>query len=157
MTSETNPVIAHANRLILLIALTLLAYANSFEGTFVFDDYHNIIEAETIRSVWPPTWNQGQRPWFYLSLALNYSIHKLDPFGYHLFNFAVHLAAGLFLFGLVRRTLALPIAAEQCRAGSESFASEMPLFWGGHSFPPKFTNNQQLWPATCLTRTLASL
>jgi len=132
MNSESNPVIAHANRLVLLIALTLLAYANSFDGSFVFDDYSNIIESETIRSVWPPTWNQGQRPWFYLSLALNYAIHELDPFGYHLFNFAIHLAAGLTLFGLVRRTLALPNVAEHYRARADSIALIVAAFWLVH-------------------------
>jgi len=132
MTLESKPIIAHANRLVLLIALTLLAYANSFDGVFVFDDYSNIIESETIRSVWPPTWNQGQRPWFYLSLAMNYAIHELDPFGYHLFNFAIHLGAGLTLFGLVRRTLALPNVAEHYRARADSIALIVAAIWLVH-------------------------
>lgn len=131
-TSESNPALAHANRLILLIALTLLAYANSFQGEFVFDDYSNIIESEKIRSLWPPTWNSGQRPWFYLSLALNYSIHELDSFGYHLFNFAVHLTAGLFLFGLVRRTLALPVVAEHYRNRADSIGLIVAAIWLVH-------------------------
>jgi hypothetical protein len=97
-------------------------YSNSFQGAFVFDDYSNIIESEKIRSLWPPTWFSGQRPWFYLSLALNYSTHELDPFGYHFFNFAVHLAAGLTLFGLVRRTLALPNVTERYRDRADSIA-----------------------------------
>lgn len=131
-TSGSNPALAHANRLVVLIALTLLAYANSFQGEFVFDDYSNIIESEKIRSLWPPTWNSGQRPWFYLSLALNYSIHELDPFGYHLFNFAVHLAAGLFLFGLVRRTLALPVVDQHYHNRADSIGLTVAAIWLVH-------------------------
>jgi len=82
--------------------------------------------------LWPPTWFSGQRPWFYLSLALNYSAHELDPFGYHLFNFAVHLAAGLTLFGLVRRTLALPNVAERYRDRADSIALIVAAIWLVH-------------------------
>jgi Flp pilus assembly protein TadD len=132
MNSESRPALAHANRLVFLIALTLMAYANSFQGEFVFDDYPNILESEKIRSLEPSTWNSGQRPWFYLSLALNYSIHELDPFGYHLFNFAVHLAAGLTLFGLVRGTLALPAVAERYRDRADSIALIVAAVWLVH-------------------------
>ncbi len=107
-------------------------YSNSFQGAFVFDDYSNIIESEKIRSLWPPTWFSGQRPWFYLSLALNYSTHELDPFGYHFFNFAVHLAAGLTLYGLVRRALALPNVAERYRDRADSFALIVAAIWLVH-------------------------
>ncbi|HEX3728296.1 MAG TPA: tetratricopeptide repeat protein, partial [Opitutaceae bacterium] len=47
----------------------------------------------------------GGRPLVNLSLALNYAAGGLHPEGYHALNLAVHLLAGLALFGLMRRTL----------------------------------------------------
>jgi tetratricopeptide (TPR) repeat protein len=43
-----------------------------------------------------------------LSLAANYALGGLDPFGYHLFNLLVHLAAVWLLFAVVRATLRSP-------------------------------------------------
>src|SRR5208337_2368430 len=39
-----------------------------------------------------------------LSLALNYAVSGFDVRGYHVTNLAIHLAAALLLFGIVRRT-----------------------------------------------------
>src|SRR6185369_8786768 len=45
------------------------------------------------------------RPLVNLSLALNYAISGSNVWSYHALNILIHLAAGLVLFGLVRRTL----------------------------------------------------
>ncbi|HXA79862.1 MAG TPA: tetratricopeptide repeat protein [Opitutaceae bacterium] len=45
------------------------------------------------------------RPIVNLSLAVNYAFGGLDPWGYHALNLAIHMLAGLVLFGVVRRTL----------------------------------------------------
>ena len=45
------------------------------------------------------------RPVLNLSLALNYAVSGCDVRGYHVTNLAIHLAAALLLFGIVRRTL----------------------------------------------------
>jgi tetratricopeptide (TPR) repeat protein len=42
---------------------------------------------------------------FRRSLALNWRLGGLDPWGYHLFNLAVHIGAAIALFAIVRRTL----------------------------------------------------
>lgn len=91
----------------ILTAATLFAYRSSFRGVFLFDDTQNIVENEWIRSQSPliPVITETNRPLLYLSFALNYRWGGLNPFGYHLFNVAVHLTAGLALFGVVRRTL----------------------------------------------------
>jgi prepilin-type N-terminal cleavage/methylation domain-containing protein len=90
------------------------AYANSWRGTWVFDDQQSIQDNPTIRRLFslgkvlaPPgdgATVQG-RPVLNLSLAFNYAIGALNPLGYHAVNWAIHLAASLVLFGLVRRTL----------------------------------------------------
>src|SRR6185312_4252239 len=47
----------------------------------------------------------GGRPFLNLSLALNQAFGGTNPWGYHALNLAIHVLAGLTLFGLVRRTL----------------------------------------------------
>jgi Flp pilus assembly protein TadD len=97
----------------ILIAAGLLAYANSFHGAFVYDDVNAIVDNPSIRIGWPP-WEAmlaplqstvAGRPVVNLTLALNYAVSGLNPWSYHAFNLAVHIANALLLFGLVRRTL----------------------------------------------------
>lgn len=44
------------------------------------------------------------RPFTRFTFALNYAHGKLDVFGYHAVNLAIHVCAALALFGLIRRT-----------------------------------------------------
>lgn len=101
---------------ILLCLSGLLAYQNSFQGVFLLDDYSCIVQNESIRSLestLQATRDQipaglWRRPVGRWSFALNYALGGLNPWGYHATNLAIHLAAGLLLMGLVRRTLQLP-------------------------------------------------
>jgi tetratricopeptide (TPR) repeat protein len=96
--------------------LALAAYWNSFSGTFVLDDTTSILGNTTIRHLWPigrvlsPPAHSGVggRPVINLSYAINYTLGGTTAWGYHMFNLAVHILAGLTLFGLVRRTLLRP-------------------------------------------------
>ncbi len=87
------------------------AYANSLSAPFIFDDIDAIRENPTIRSLgsaWsPPHEGSGvdSRPVVNVSFALNYAAGELNVRGYHATNLAIHLLAGLALFGVVRRTL----------------------------------------------------
>ncbi len=97
---------------LILVAAGILAYGNSFRGKFVYDDIRAIVNNPHIRQVLPLSksltgpWDSSvrDRPVVSLSLALNYAAGGLEPRGYHLFNLAVHLLAGLTLFGVLRRT-----------------------------------------------------
>lgn len=93
---------------VLLVFVGTAVYANSFTGVFVFDDVHAILGNGRIRRLWPigPIL-ACERPLVELSLAVNYALGGLQTAGYHAVNLAVHLIAGLALFGLVRRSLAL--------------------------------------------------
>ena len=107
-----------------LVLLGLAVYANSFRGVFVLDDHHAIVRNDRIHRLWPigPVL-RGPRPVVSLSLAVNYALGGCEVWGYHAFNLAVHLLAGLALLGVIRRTLlgrrlrdrfgqsALPLAA----------------------------------------------
>jgi tetratricopeptide (TPR) repeat protein len=98
-----------------IAAAGLGAYANSFSGAFVLDDVTSIVDNPTIRHLThvrailaPPAGNGltvGGRPLVNLSLAVNYAIGGTRVWSYHALNLAIHILAGLALFGIVRRTL----------------------------------------------------
>ncbi len=116
-TSDAKTLIAkryNAWAAALLIGAGITAYSGSLAGPFVFDDPSSITANATIRHLWPlwdvlatPQANvtvQG-RPLLNLSFAINYAVSGADVWSYHVLNLAIHLAAGLTLFGIVRRTL----------------------------------------------------
>ncbi len=91
----------------------LLAYYNSLTVPFVFDDKAAVLENPTIRHLsnirevlMPPTsGGVSGRPLVNLSLAVNYALGGTAVWGYHAFNLAIHILAGLTLFGILRQTL----------------------------------------------------
>jgi protein O-mannosyl-transferase len=99
----------------LLVLAALVAYQNSFSVPFLFDDTAAIVDNPTIRHLWPigePLSPPGGltvsgRPVLNLSFAVNHALGGLNVTGYHAVNLAIHILAGLTLFGLVRRTLEL--------------------------------------------------
>lgn len=98
---------------LVIIAFSFLAYANSFRVPFLFDDLNNILDNSTIRDLkdigrvfFPPASSGlGQRPIVNLTLAVNYAMSGEKVWSYHLFNLLIHTVAALALFGIVRRTL----------------------------------------------------
>jgi tetratricopeptide (TPR) repeat protein len=101
----------------ILVLATLAAYHHSWSAPFVLDDEGSILANPTlrhlgsIRDVLSPPVGGGQtvggRPVLNFSLAINYALSGTDVWSYHALNLAIHLAAGLTLFGIVRRTLQL--------------------------------------------------
>ena len=91
-----------------VVALAAVAvYSNSFSASFHCDDTKVIHANPAIRQLWPP-WTPmlgTTRPIGTWTFAVNYALHGLDVRGYHAVNLAIHVVAGLFLFGVVRRTL----------------------------------------------------
>jgi len=118
----------------LLIAGTL-AYSNSFDGVMLLDD---IIRIKNNPSVHEPAtsgaWlgDRLRRPLVSLSVALNYQLDGSNPLGYHIFNLLIHLAAGLTLFGIVRRVLLLPRWASYFGTAAAPLAFLIALFWTLH-------------------------
>ena len=77
---------------------------------FVFDDLPTILGNATIRHLGtafapPPNTTATGRPVVNLSLALNYAMSGDRVWSYHAVNLAIHVLAGLALFGVVRRLL----------------------------------------------------
>jgi tetratricopeptide (TPR) repeat protein len=98
-----------------IAAAGVAAYANSFSGAFVLDDTPSIVINPTIRhlanlkAILATPAGSGLpvdgRPLLNLSLAINYAISGTNVWSYHVVNLAIHILAGLALFGIVRRTL----------------------------------------------------
>ena len=119
---------------VLIVAAGACAYLNSLGGDFVFDDGLQIVKNQHIRHLWPPgdLLTHSRRPVVSVTLAINYAIGELDPWGYHAFNAAVHLLAGLTLFGVVRRTLLSRLLAERFGDSSSRIATAIALIWVVH-------------------------
>jgi len=124
---------------VLIVLAGAAAYSNSLRGAFVLDDTRNILTNPDITSLWPtrtsllgPPWTTlTGRPVAMFSMALSHRLHGADPWGYHLFNVAVHLMAGVTLFGVVRRTLRLPTLRDRF-AAQDLLAGLIALLWVVH-------------------------
>jgi tetratricopeptide (TPR) repeat protein len=125
---------------LLVVAAGLLAYHNSFTGPFIFDDLHWIPENPTIRHLWP-IWDVlsppsstliNGRPVVNFTLAVNYALGGYNVWGYHALNLAVHILAGLTLFGIVRRTLRQPRLRERFGAVADELALAVAVIWTVH-------------------------
>ncbi len=125
---------------IVIVVAGVTAYWNSFPGVFLFDDLY-WVGNPNIHQLWPPAhWlhpeinagTVGGRPVVSLSLALNYAYGGTDVWGYHAVNLLIHILAALALFGLMRRTLLLPVLRPRFAAAATPIALATALIWTVH-------------------------
>jgi hypothetical protein len=89
---------------LLHIALIVLAgaavYANTLHVPFIFDDYYciSVIGRQDMLDI---LLHGGPRRVSDLTFALNYRLHGLQLFGYHLVNLSIHLSAAVALYFLI--------------------------------------------------------
>ena len=123
----------------LIVVALIAAYANSLNAPFLFDDAGAVIDNPTIRRLAsldvlrPPADGSTTtgRPLVNLSFALNYALSGERVWSYHATNLALHIAAALLLFGLLRRTL--PALSSQLSAlNSEGIALAAASLWALH-------------------------
>jgi protein O-mannosyl-transferase len=124
-----------------IIVAAALAYGNTFDVPFVFDDDSAIGRNTTIRQLWPP-WtalsppHSGApvtgRPILNWSLAVNYAVNGLNPRGYHVVNLAIHILAALLLYAVVRRTLAGQVRFAAAGTSATLLAAIIALLWALH-------------------------
>jgi Flp pilus assembly protein TadD len=137
----------------LVLVVAAAAYVPALGGPQLLDDAQAIDANPSIRELWPvsiplnppsqiPT---SGRPVANYSLALNYWLNaslgvnqEPDPGGphktvsYHIVNLLIHLACGLLLFGIVRRTLWTGRLGDQWRPRAGSAALLVTAFWLVH-------------------------
>lgn len=117
-----DDLISEGRALFLIVAATILAYANSLSGAFVFDDTKQIVGNPALHSwnnifraftsdVWsfqrgtltadiPPPY---YRPLFTAYLTINYQLFGLWEPGWHLMNLLVHTTATVLIYFLLQR------------------------------------------------------
>ncbi|MBI4839243.1 MAG: tetratricopeptide repeat protein [Nitrospirae bacterium] len=111
--------------ILLILILGLLAYSNTFNAPFQFDDRGYIVDNPIIKDFKyfkNPSVSDRLHDSFYsysfknrfisdFTFALNYKIHGLNVTGYHVVNLAIHLINALLVYWLALMTLKLQVAS----------------------------------------------
>jgi hypothetical protein len=107
----------------LIFGVALLAYSNTFHVPFHFDDRPNITQNpnvqikvfswDRIERLIKYTYKESIRVFSYFTFALNYYFGGFNVFGYHLVNFLIHIASGIFLYAFLLLTFNLPSLKEK--------------------------------------------
>ena len=115
--------IRHLIAIALIAGVALVAYSNTFHVPFHFDDRPNIVENPNVQFT-VLTWDRLERlikntykvtirVFSYFTFALNYYFGGFNVFGYHLVNFFIHIASGIFLYWFLMLTFNLPSLKEK--------------------------------------------
>ncbi|MGE0268380.1 MAG: tetratricopeptide repeat protein [Candidatus Omnitrophota bacterium] len=89
--------------IVILMAVGILIYSNTYRCSWHFDDLSYIVNNPTIRtltdvrSIWERLTAPGRTVVLY-TFALNYHFGKTDVFGYHVVNNAIHLITTLLVY-----------------------------------------------------------
>lgn len=121
-----NPLFLRRAAVWLLLGLTLAAYANSFAGAFLFDDYAVVLDDPRLQSI--EAFRAGADTAIRLVTKATFLVDRWfygnRPAGYHALNVLLHLASGLLLY----RILTHP--SLQRRAGAAAGATRrLVAFW----------------------------
>jgi protein O-mannosyl-transferase len=128
----------HAIAVFAVLAIAaLLAYANSFSAPLILDDWVTIRENLQLRHLWP-IWQAlapsqatgvGGRPIANLSFVLNHAVSGDSLAGYHAVNLAIHVFAGLALYGVLRRTFLMPSLRGRFGRDASWLAAGLAALW----------------------------
>jgi tetratricopeptide (TPR) repeat protein len=145
----------------LLFSILAVIYANSFDCSWHFDDYINIVENPSVQ-IKTLSWQEigrslygiaggakWQRPVSYFTFAMNYYFDGLNVFWYHVVNFFIHYITSVFLFLFIYNTLKLPILEGRYERNAYSIALLSTLFWA--------INPVQVMAVTYIVQRMASM
>lgn len=97
---------------IIFLLLGFAIYSNTFNSPFIFDDVLNITNNDSIRN-FSDFFSDFHFKKFrfigYLTFSLNYQIHELDLFGYHLINILIHIFNSILVWIFVKITFLTPV------------------------------------------------
>jgi Flp pilus assembly protein TadD len=114
--------------LALIVILSIIAYSNTFNVPFQFDDEPSIARNIIIREgrfFTDPSRAENlseftglkMRYVTFLTFALNYRLHGLNVAGYHIFNLIIHIINALLLYFLVVLSFRTPLLADSSLKG----------------------------------------
>ncbi|HOV86841.1 MAG TPA: hypothetical protein PLM79_10795 [Syntrophobacteraceae bacterium] len=129
---------------LLIVLVAVLAYSNTFDVPFHFDDTPNIVANSLIRdfsNFLDPARARGH-PYYddfkmryvgFLSFAVNYKLHGLKVPGFHGVNLLIHVLNGLLVYFLVVATLRTPkmrpaVSGDEPVLSRETGTFPIPLF-----------------------------
>ncbi|MBF0386613.1 MAG: tetratricopeptide repeat protein [Candidatus Omnitrophica bacterium] len=98
-------------KLAIFFGLGFLLYANTLHSEYHLDDIPFIVKNPTIRDIndlaliGKSILGTHARHVVFYSLALNYHLHKLDVFGYHVFNTLIHILTTIGIWQFTRLLL----------------------------------------------------
>ena len=161
MPGKKTGIRRYAFPFISLFFILFFIYGNSFDCSWHFDDYINIVENSAIH-VKALSWGEvekglygilgaagWQRPLSYFSFAVNYYVDGLNVFGYHVVNFFIHYLASVFLFLFLYNTLKLPLLEGRYERHAYSIALLSAVFWA--------INPVQVMAVTYIVQRMASM
>ena len=125
--------------ILLLVALTTIAYVNSLRGSFVFDDrvilLPQITDVRVLGDVL--AWGEGWRELLLLTFRLNYYWGGLDTFGYHAVSVVLHSLNTVLVFLIILSVSRGPrfaaIAGAAVFGVHTLFSSAVSYIWGRSS------------------------
>ena len=121
-----------------LVALIALAYSNTLQAPLIFDDIPSITLNESIKHLAtafsPPRHGETVtgRPLLNASFAFNQALTGSSAVGYHVTNILIHTLAALTLWGVVRRTLVLPLFQNRYSNSANTIAWFATALWALH-------------------------
>ncbi|MCD4780044.1 MAG: tetratricopeptide repeat protein [Candidatus Omnitrophica bacterium] len=98
---------------IVIVFVGFFLYHQTLTYSFQFDDFSFIVDNTGIRDIKDlnAVWNVMQPPSRFvgfMTFALNYHFHQLDPSGYHLVNTLIHIFNALLVFIFAWQIISLP-------------------------------------------------
>jgi Flp pilus assembly protein TadD len=163
--SGPSPAAWRAAHIILIAAVAIIAYSNTFQVPFQFDDTCYIKENPMVPNLGyfldpQETEVRGlpqnvllsrkTRPLGYLSFALNHKVHGLDVAGYHIANLSIHVMNAVLLYLIVILTFRTPnLSSSELTKHSGSVALFSALLFVSHPL--------QTEAVTYITQRFASL
>jgi len=112
--------------LLLIAVVGLIAYSNTFNFQFVYDDLNNITDNPLIRQldnfIFPAGGYKGYLPRAvgFFTFALNYHFGGLNVTGYHVVNLIIHITNAILVYFLVVLTFNTPYFSGQRSALSDN-------------------------------------
>jgi len=99
----------------IIVFITFVIYSNTLHNEFQLDDNHVVLNNEKITDLNNFADIDGWKKLIFnrqlasLTVAVNYSIHEYDVFGYHLFNIFIHIINSLLIFWLIQIFFQTPV------------------------------------------------